>query len=397
MNYFISTLILLMSINTLCAAQKALTIVPVADLLGEPLPHEDIKTMPVCGATYNRFQACPRMHQLLLHEVVTILKHHKDHVLVQVPNVFFVTTSNNHKRDTYWTHKNNLVMLDELTQDDLAKIPAPISYKTGFPLPDSNTTITLKQPFFDATKQLHYSAGTRFTVLKKTKRKYISFVFDARQKKFTKVALPKKICLRRAVSTFTEKRKQFVEIARSWTKNNDGFIPYVWGGCSMSTRQTGSFYEDEHLIDNKRTSFFALTNDTSFPKCGLDCTGLVCRAAQLCGIPFFYKNTVTFARFLKPLGADDTLQEGDIIWIPWHVMIVGSLEKNTIIEARSYTSGYGRVQEIPIGEIFKGIETYEQLRTALTTKKTLYRMDTHGTVRDTIREFKVLKLDSVVA
>ena len=86
------------------------------------------------------------------------------------------------------------------------------------------------------------------------------------------------------------------------------------------------------------------------------------------------------------------LQEGDIIWIRGHVMIVGSLKDNTLIEARGYNHGYGKVQEIPLHTVFKYIKTFAQLFVHQQNKLPFFRMNSRGKVVQTIHELKILRL-----
>ena len=135
---------------------------------------------------------------------------------------------------------------------------------------------------------------------------------------------------------------------RQWAKRKEGFIPYVWGGFSFTDTI-------------KTTSCFLLKDETTSPKTGLDCVGIIARVAQIYGIPYFYKNTTTIKQCLTPLARNSKLMTGDIIWVPGHVMIVADLTNHTLIEARGYDHGYGKVQEIPLNEEFKGINTYRDL------------------------------------
>jgi hypothetical protein len=73
-------------------------------------------------------------------------------------------------------------------------------------------------------------------------------------------------------------------------------------------------------------------------------------------------------------------------------MMVADTKKNTLIEARGYPHGYGKVHEISVSEQFKNIHTFSDLLNAFRMKKPLQRLDRSGTVTDTISSFKILPL-----
>jgi len=75
-------------------------------------------------------------------------------------------------------------------------------------------------------------------------------------------------------------------------------------------------------------------------------------------------------------------------------MIISDLKKHTLIEARSYQSGFGRVHEIPLHKQFKGIKTYNDLVHAFYHNKPLKRIDKNGKVVETVKTFKILRLSS---
>ena len=262
--------------------------------------------------------------------------------------------------------EKNFIYLDKI---DATKLPKPISFKRKT-IPSENT-ITLREPLKP------YSAGTRFL----TDGTY-AYVLDPKTLIFKKILIPKSSFK----ETKSERVKDFVNLLRSWTKKN---IPYVWGGCSFTTGCSNNDFSEG--LDKEGT--FYIKDSYNFnPKPGFDCAGLISRATQACGIPYFFKNTTTLAKRLKPLSKEDKLSEGDLIWVPGHVMIVSN--QNKIIEARSYGHGYGKVQEIPISEEFKGINKYSDLVKTFHEKKPLIRLNKDGKVIQTFRDFKILKLAS---
>ena len=390
----------------ICSVQrKAVVAVPVADLVGQPLRtlQSTAKTtahayhaLPLCGGKKQPFLSCPRMHQALLHEVVIIQEQCGQEVKITVPNVFFITKAHTKPHATYWTLKKNIIPYDELNKGDLQKIPAPISYAHNNVQAHNRTIATLIAPFYDPVSKQHLSAGTRFVIASNNQniKHHSAYVFDKKTKRFTLTSIPKTRCLRSENTSNLQRIQQFVRLLKQWVRPAQGFIPYVWGGCSVDALCTNNTF-DTHtmtLHNNKTGSFFARNDIKSQPLTGLDCAGLIVRAAQICGIPFFYKNTTTIAQYLPTLKKHESVQAGDIIWIPWHVMIVSDIENNALIEARGYSHGFGKVHEIALNKVFKGINTYKDLLQAYRTNKPLQRIDKSGKVRETLREFKLLTL-----
>ncbi|MGB8367272.1 MAG: hypothetical protein WCD44_02830, partial [Candidatus Babeliales bacterium] len=157
------------------------------------------------------------------------------------------------------------------------------------------------------------------------------------------------------------------------------YIPYVWGGFSFTS--------------TKKISSFSLKNEKIVsPKTGFDCAGIIARSAQICNIPYFYKNTTTIKQFLSPITHINNLMPGDIIWIPGHVMVIADLKNNTLIEARGYNHGYGKIHEIPLSEEFKGISTYKELFNIYQNKKTITRLDHKGNEQEKINNLLLLRL-----
>ena len=160
-----------------------------------------------------------------------------------------------------------------------------------------------------------------------------------------------------------------------------GTIAYVWGGCSLTEPYSGDQFEEINVpssLDNKQAIGYQYIGSTAQPKTGFDCSGLILRAAQIAGMPYYYKNSTTIATHLKPIDHFSDIKDGDLIWIPWHIMAIGDLKRNIIIEARHYNDGYGKLHAIKLNKLFKDINTFADLFNAIAQKKTLYRLDKIG-------------------
>jgi len=375
-------------------AKKAFVSVPVTDLVGQPMsrlyrskqPAAMYSSIPLesIRATFE----CPRLHQALYNEIVEILEEEGEEVKIKVKNIFYVTHANKSKKKSiFWAQKKDLICFDDLKRKNLdtSSLPPPITLTKNY-----NSITTLKLPFYDkVTKQL-FSAGTRFVISKdhQDKKNYTTFIFDKKEFLFKKTSIPKTLCLNRK-SNNRKRRKEFVKVAKEWANLTDGFIPYVWGGCSF----VKPCKQKKIVIKHKNgIPIFNRKNYNTIPLTGLDCTGLIARIAQICNIPFFFKNTTTIDLYLPQIKEISDVQEGDIIWYPGHVMIISDIANNRIIEARTNSYGCGKVQEIVLSKAFKDIKNFKQL---LDNKKNkLYRLDMNGNIVKKIKKLKILKLIS---
>lgn len=174
------------------------------------------------------------------------------------------------------------------------------------------------------------------------------------------------------------------------------FIPYVWGGCSYTTLCTDPYFQlktvrSKHRPHAKPRRYFEYPTCHTQPYNGFDCAGLILRAAQASGIPYFYKNTATILQNLEPLQPEDQIANGDLIWLPAHIMVISDVEQNLCIEARHYAQGYGKVHETSIHKIFKDINNYQDLRAAHFSQNLIDRLNRHQKSAQKVK-IKILKL-----
>lgn len=387
-------------------AQKAVIVVPVADLTGQPLANfygnqksaEEIhKDLPFAAIGKMHSYACPRLHQALCNEVVELIDCKGKEARIRIHNLFYKTTTSDRQHRDYWTLKKNLITFNDLKQHGVSEkhIPTP----TNFLNPNADITrrdsTTLIHPFFDPKTKQTYSAGTRFikTQQQLYKDKISVYVFDPKIQKLQQIIIPRKYVYTANPSTPQEYMQEFVSLLRTWTTS--GTYPYVWGGCSLTQSHNGNKFSRHKTHFKNAPVIHVHRSQTSGPKGGIDCAGLIARAAQIVGIPYFYKNSYTIAQHLSELKSHQRLKEGDIIWIYGHVMVVANRKKNSIIEARHYEHGYGKVHEIPLAEQFKNMHSFADLESAFFNKKPLHRLDSSGKHAQTYHQFKLLKLDSV--
>lgn len=386
--------LLLLMLHSTMFTYDAYVIVPVADAVGEPLSRSDAYATMPCSGDY---AACRRIHQMLYHERVRVIETLKDQVHIELPTVFYRPFGTTTAQSTFWTRKKYLLPIDQI-KGDKQKLPHAPSYKTWTAASAPQATITLTQPFHDPTTNLTFSAGTQFISAQTSDKKRLTvYLLDPKTHMITTTTIPLKICFVDDSYTKDQRIKLFIDLIRSWIANAacNTYIPYIWGGTSISTYATGSAHCVQTMRKNKTPiNCYDIKAIREPIKTGCDCSGLIFRAAQICGIPYFFKNSYTATCYLKSVCNDRPVAPGDIIWIPGHVMIIADLHKNTLFEARSYEHGYGKLHEIPLEKVFKGIKNYQDLLTSYRKKLPLYRINRAGVVRDTFKEFKILSLAS---
>jgi hypothetical protein len=360
---------------------QAVVISPVADLFMYPM--SDISKSYKNGLTYEEIPisgtpaTCPRLHQLLANEKVLVLKEIGDEVKIQIPNLVCVL-KNGSRLSGYWMRKKDLMPLSNIPHAHEV-IPESISMEN--PAPDHS--VTLAQPWLEPLTNTHFSAGTRFLSPGREIKKYIIAVFDPMQKRYVKALCPIKKCVASPAKDLETQRKQMIALLRSWISKRQK-VPYAFGGCSVRSLIPESSHAREKLMDlanGESEPYYEWPGkEHEYPKTGLDCSNLILLAAHMCGIPYECKNSLAALTLLRPVTPQNSLEIGDIIWIDKHLMVVAHLERNTLIEARSYESGYGRVHEIPLHEEFNGIKTYEQLMDCYLNNTDIERLNKDGSI-----------------
>lgn len=400
-SFFLSSLIIAHTLNATAPVSYGVVVVPVADLVGEQLKNiHEYGQLPLSGQG-EPWRICPRLHQLLFNEVIVIEKKEHKQYCIRTPQLFFITPSSNNPMNLYWTHQDNIMPLEALLSYNIAPETIPQPFGNAPHAGHTNKSqeiITLTSPFYDAITHLTFSAGTRFAQADSPKdSSYNAWIFDRRSKSMKKIDIPKSICC-----TNTKKQepavhiKKFVTLLKEWAHLKDGFIPYVWGGCSFQMPHI--LNEIEIVKNNHRNQpeveivVYKKKHHTK-PKDGCDCAGLVLLAAQISGIPYFFKNTYTLSRYLLPV--EETVKAGDLIWIRGHVLIVADVQKNTVIEARDFSDGYGKVHEIALNKVFKDMNTFEDLMKAFKEQKPLIRLNHPLGKTKEYDMFKILSMESV--
>jgi len=348
---------------------------PVVDLYIQlPLQHNP----PLAGYGYSD-GGCQRAHQALANEVVTIVERKGNLVKIACDTVAYGHDENTGKPlNTFWVHKKHLIFFKHLADEQLYAFPAPQGA--------TDTTLVLRLPW----KQ--YSLGTRFVHAPEhdTEDVYGALLVTPQHPHAIKVLqIPRFLARLELPLTPQQQRAHFVQLAYdiiTYAKKDgaDRVIPYVWGGSSFVQG-----YEDQKFVlHNRRWE----RPGKRAPYNGYDCSELVFRLAQTSGIPYVCKTTVVIEKLLKPLSKTDALEAGDLIRFPGHVMIVGNIARNEVIEACGYGGGFGRVHVVPLSHRFQGIYTYKQLLRAYHKKQRLLLRARDGSEQGIIKKFTLHKL-----
>lgn len=346
---------------------------PVVDLFIK-LPLQN--NAPICCVQARADHNCQRCHQVLAHEVVTVLAIKDTYVQIACDNlVYGIDEKTGQPKNSFWVDKKHLIFFKDLSQDLLKSLPGPIG--------SIKNTLVLVRPW------KKYSLGTRFVRSPEHDTKYSYAVRILRPcSKSVKIStIPRELAKVEGEDlTVQQKRKYFVKLAYDiieYAHNKGGVIPYVWGGSSFVYPYKDNFTQKENKWHR---------DELYTPCCGYDCSELVLRLAQISGIPYFWKTTNMLATQNQALQAHDQLEEGDLVWFPGHVMIVGDLKRNELIEARGYGGGFGKVQVISLDKYFANVKNYDELLSAYREKKPLIILKKDGTVQLIVEQFKLLKL-----
>lgn len=370
MKYSILALFFCVYLN---AQKRAVFIKPVTDLC----------TRQICNDTAFAsldMVSCHRSHQALFNEVCYVLAEKKDAIQILLPNVIY--TKKPGEQSTFWAPRSALLLINHKYAH---VFPAPISITTVI----GKNTLVLVMPFEDPVTKKTYSAGTRFVrhAHKDTKKNYGIKLYNAQHKKVALTRVPKNIARIESSISPEQAQRDFVQLLYSWAQLKQGVIPYVWGGSSfIYTQQDGTFFADEHSN---------VYYENRLPAFGYDCSELILRAAQISGIPYFCKVTAVIPEYLKELRKGEKLSEGDLLWHSGHVMVVGNIQRNELVESRGYITKYGKVQVIELNKIFEGVNTYDDLLQKYYTKTPLKLLYQDGTLYKLVTDFKIFKLSSV--
>lgn len=339
---------------------------PVVDLISRDLG---------CYCGFERFintyapeskNSCLRTFQGLFGERVLVtndIPSSDGYVCVEMTHCIFADNARGKQSLYYWARRDDLIFEDELLLHERAYFPQPISHEDESSV-DVEGVVTLAKPWTCAQTGVTYSVGTRFishSCSAPGRHKTIIF-FEPHKKILIVAEVPKRLLVNHGDHLpLHEKRKAFVKLLREWSKNRDGVIPYVWGGASCISRATDeNFSVMTDIVDGQKVSYWQHGDVKSDPD-GFDCSALVLRAAQACGIPYFCRTACTASAILAPFVAGDTVSRGDLFVTAGHNHIFVAIGGDMIVEAAGYTSGFACVHAIKVKDRFLNAKNYDDL------------------------------------
>lgn len=408
--HFLRIALLFCIVGTLDARKtpyQAVVHVPVADLVGQPIL--DFKLAPSISESYahlplasaHKNSVCPRMHQALFNEIVTVIEERGDELRITLPHAIYTSNYDASTQNIFLMLKKHVTPLDVLDDNNLAvtQIPQSIDAAKKNIVTANNNVVTLWLPFKSPVTGKVYSAGTRF--VQAAQRRITDLVFkvyeyDADRQQFHMIKIPKKICFEAGKNYTTGERiRAYVDLLRAWAHLN-GAVPSAQGGCSFTTECFSPEFIVVHArsTDGQVLSFWQRPEMRNIVQSGFDISGAVYRAAQICGIPYFFKNSPAAAQYLGEKRRISTIVEGDIIWVPYGLFVISSLQDNTVIACCGYDPGYGRVVELPLNRVFKNINTISELLYAINNGGSYELLNADGAVSRTVQECKILALQS---
>lgn len=319
-----------------------------------------------------------RAHQGLYNDLGYCSEETEDKIKISYPDVVYGFHNKTKKPlNSFWARKEHIAPLDELSPELLDALPSP-EYA-------DQPTIVLTYPW------KNFSVGTRFKHIPEddTKKTYAIARIDHSTDSVVFDKIPKKNAIQEIKQDAQSTRELFVKIIHDFVdrvaqSGHNNVIPYVWGGSSFTKP-----YQDE-AFHKKDGAWHRNEKNSTYG--GYDCSEFVMRMAKIAGIDFPWKTTSMIERSKRALNDEDQLENGDLIWVPGHIMIVSDIENNEMIESRAYTSGYGRVHRIPLSESFDGITTYNDLLERYSNHETIQFKNKDGSVTKKEHKFKLLKL-----
>lgn len=347
--------------------------VPVANCLGKPAQDIDPSTDPkvfyeelACSPEKGPY-SCGRIHQCLFNEAGVVQDVKGEELLLEFPHFYYYNRAGV-KASSFWVHQSSIVRASSIDRIHEV-VPEPLSYD-HYP---EGAVLTLTYPWYDERAQCWYSVGTRFIshAEKDTENEYAFWVMDRETHTGNLCSVSKRLARLQQEIPVAEKKQLFVKLLRSWLPD-EGVVPYIWGGVSLLAPCGNERTCVEEVRDGQQ--LFAWRREGN-PQHGFDCSGLVLRAAQCAGIHYFCKNTTTIEKELEQVM---DVQEGDLILVKGHVMVVSSLKDALLIDAYGYSAGYGALREVSLETAFEGIVGYDELLEYAQAEKPLIFKNAEG-------------------
>jgi hypothetical protein len=312
----------------------------------------------------------PRSCQLLFNTTVNTVQETPHEALIEAEHLCYELDADGTYKNQFWIPKKSLLFLDQVNEQTRHSFPEPLSFSRNHWTDPSVIVLTL--PWLAPTNT-YYSVGTRFVrePLLDTDTTYAISIRYPHHKHAQIESVPRTHALVEGSIPKKEQRKAMIDLIKKWisyAEQSEIGIPYVWGGSSFAPQSPRK------------------------PLIGWDCSSLILRAAQIVGIPLAAKTSMLMEKELKPLSKNDTLEIGDIIWRPGHVVLISDIRHNEIIQARGYESGYGYTFATTLDKHFKGVKSFNTLKKIYFNGAPVTELKKNGTPLNTFASIKILKL-----
>lgn len=316
--------------------------------------------------------AVHRLHQGLCNEVVTFVQAQGNYYKILYTNVMYGQDKQKQPLRMFGIHKNSVTPVKDLSPDELAAIPHRNKSLVTLVYPTEGLSVgtqLVRAPEFDTADMnaVHWCD-------------FDSHVCDIAH-------IPVENVWKNQILSPDQQRQAFVGMLRELVDRvakTHKVIPYVWGGSSFVT---GNKQDDFSL----RNGVWQRPKDSSGVYTGYDCSDLVMRFAQMVGIQFPWRNSSTIKEHCKALQKGQDVEDGDLIWIPGHIMIISDVKNSEIIQARGYSSGYGYVDKGHISKTFAGINSIQDLVERYFSTRSVAYVKADGTAKSATT-FSLLKL-----
>jgi len=318
-----------------------------------------------CGYLTAHHEAPPRVHQLLLGQIVRVISQKPYETLVEVPSAL-IGSGKKTIPITGWVLNRYLTSTDILDK----RKNRDVAFADPHNLIGRKKTprIALTRPYTISEANLTLSAGTLLPLVAEQKSVFLTHIWDAHEKQFRQLLVPKNVALIQTELSRPEAMRRFIGLLRYWAGQKEGFIPYVLGGGSWTHNYTNKRFSRK---GSGKTLEYHREGAIDHIHSGFDCTTLLYNAAQIVGIPYTCRNTTAISQKLDRLKPGETLEAGDLILYPGHVAIITTLKPLRLIQARGYGPGYGRLVEGLAEHHLGGIKTISDLQRHLKEKRPL--------------------------
>lgn len=337
---------------------------PVIDLYGSA----NLPDTPIPAATRDSI-VCPRIHQGLFNECFEVLEISGNMIALSIPWAVYGYDTHGKPLCRYWAERKNIIFIDAIPNHHelLPTIPQYAHKKN---------VITLKRPF-TGPNGTRYSVGTQFVCAQDQHEPDAFHVMylDTHIKSLKYFFIPRSHAFKSKKLSTAESRQDFIKLLTEFVDEIDqqtpyNTIPYVWGGGSFTRAYSDDFIEDAGRFHRKESE--------TIPLCGYDCSLLVLRFAQIAQVPYNFKTTAMLEKYGKKFTPADTLQEGDLIWLQGHVVVITDIKNTLVTQAVGYENFVGKLHTIKLDQLLKKIHTWDDLLHAYYKKHQVMRLDKFG-------------------